>query len=184
MHFLILCSRRPMSQLEPYSFSGEIQFGNHHITLHLHFKILNWDELSLELKLNSPVLVKNKPSIFPCIGGISVIVLEDQTVTISTMDTGQCFTQVSWDSFCHCCTTFLRLCWAFASKGLDTGLSGIAGLKKQRARAPASSSLHLPTFLPQPMTGRGLEKAISQPQVRTTLTRQNWLIPPRDLTCV
>lgn len=74
---------------------------------------------------------------------------------ISTMDTGQCFTQISWDPSCHFCTTFLRLCCAFfVSKSLDTGLSGTAGQKKQRARAPASSRLHLPTSLPQPMTGR------------------------------
>lgn len=158
MHFLILCSHEAHVSTEPYSFSGEINLATTVSPYIFISKYSTWDELSLELKLNSPVLVKNKPSIFPCTGGMYAdCPWTLNLITISTMDTGQCFTQVSWDPFCHCCTTFLRLCWAFASKGLDTGLSGIAGLKKQRARAPASSSLHLPTFLPQPMTGRRLE---------------------------
>lgn len=137
----------------------------HYVTLHLHFKLPSWNELSLEIKLNSPVMAKNRPSIFPCTRGIYLIFLW-------------------YKNYDHCCyghwvvlhpeppgpfllllhTLPQDLMCVFASRARYTGLSstgtpspGMTGLQEQKARVSVCKLTSAPPHLSsQPMTGGGI----------------------------
>lgn len=146
------------------------------------FEITIWEELCLEVKLNSLVMTKNKFSSFPCIRGIYLTFLRSKISIVDTEDQYSGHWPVLHPDFlrpllqslytilqtlvCYCLQNPVYWLGSLPWNALESwhSLATWAGIHKH-----LQINIHLPTTLPQPMSGIDVWKSISLPQVKTIL---------------